>query len=408
MPIEILYTIVPVFMVGVLFYYTARDESALLDVSAKPDVTINVVASSGAGTSTTSRPTSTSPASRPSSTGKPGAAADQLPTLYLPVNKRVEFVLNARDVIHSFWVPAFLQKLDMIPGKVNRFQVVPTQTGTFQGKCAELCGAYHSQMLFQVKVVSQARRTTQHIARLQAAGQTGLLDQRPQPRADADRRTRSSSLRRRQLDRSSHDDDRRPSRRSSTHRRADHRRPQAPAQGQTVVKWITTTDHKVIGNLYFITSFICFMLGGIMALLIRAELAAPGLQVVDNPEQYNQLFTMHGTIMLLLFATPLFAGFANALMPLQIGAPDVAFPRLNMFAYWLYLFGGLDRRRGLPHPAGRGGVRLVRLRAAVRQQLQPGARWRPVGLRPRAGRASARSSVRSTSSPRSSACARPA
>ena len=145
--------------------------------------------------------------------------------------------------------------------------------------------------------------------------------------------------------------------------------------GQTVIKYITTTDHKVIGNLYFITSFVWFLLGGIMALLIRTELAAPGLQVVDNPEQYNQLFTMHGTIMLLLFATPLFAGFANAVMPLQIGAPDVAFPRLNMFAYWLYLFGGVDRRRRLPHAAGRRRVRLVRLRAAVRQQLQPRPRW---------------------------------
>ncbi len=103
-------------------------------------------------------------------------------------------------------------------------------------------------------------------------------------------------------------------------------------KGATFVKWVTTTDHKVIGNLYFITSFVWFLLGGILALLIRAELFAPGLQVVDNPDQYNQLFTMHGTIMLLLFATPLFAAFTNAIMPLQIGAPDVAFPRLNMFA----------------------------------------------------------------------------
>src|SRR3954468_24173338 len=114
-----------------------------------------------------------------------------------------------------------------------------------------------------------------------------------------------------------------------------------PTLGRTVVKWVTSTDHKVIANLYFITSFAWFLVGGVLAMLIRAELFSPGLQVVENPEQYNQLFTMHGTIMLLLFATPLFAGFANALMPLQIGAPDVAFPRLNMFAYWLYLFGGL-------------------------------------------------------------------
>ena len=122
--------------------------------------------------------------------------------------------------------------------------------------------------------------------------------------------------------------------------------------GQAVVGWVTTTDHKVIGNLYFVTSFIFFMLGGLLAMLIRTELLQPGLQVVDNPEQYNQLFTMHGTIMLLLFATPLFAGFANSLMPIQIGAPDVAFPRLNAFAYWTYLFGGLIASAGFLTPSG--------------------------------------------------------
>ena len=122
--------------------------------------------------------------------------------------------------------------------------------------------------------------------------------------------------------------------------------------GSTVLKWMTTTDHKVIGNLYFITSFVWFMVGGAMALLLRAELYTEGLQIVDNSEQYNQLFTMHGTIMLLLFATPLFAAFANALVPLQIGSPDVAFPRLNMFAYWLYLFGGLIAASGFLTPDG--------------------------------------------------------
>ncbi len=122
--------------------------------------------------------------------------------------------------------------------------------------------------------------------------------------------------------------------------------------GSVVVKWMTSTDHKVIGNLYLITSFLFFLFGGVMALVIRLELWAPGIQIVQSKEQYNQLFTMHGTIMLLLFATPLFAGFANAIMPLQIGAPDVAFPRLNMFAYWMYLFGGLIACAGFLTPAG--------------------------------------------------------
>jgi cytochrome c oxidase subunit I len=110
--------------------------------------------------------------------------------------------------------------------------------------------------------------------------------------------------------------------------------------GRVVVSWATTTDHKKIGALYMVSSFIFFLLGGLMALLMRAELARPGLHLL-SAEQYNQAFTMHGTVMMLLFATPLFAGFANAIMPLQIGAPDVAFPRLNMLSYWLFLFGGL-------------------------------------------------------------------
>jgi len=125
--------------------------------------------------------------------------------------------------------------------------------------------------------------------------------------------------------------------------------------GSRVVGLLTTTDHKTIGNLYLVTSFAFFMLGGLLAMGIRAELVEPGLQIVDNPEQFNQLFTMHGTIMLLLFATPLFAGFANAMMPLQLGAPDVSFPRLNALAYWFYLFGGLIVISGFLLPSGPAG-----------------------------------------------------
>jgi cytochrome c oxidase subunit 1 len=123
-------------------------------------------------------------------------------------------------------------------------------------------------------------------------------------------------------------------------------------KGNILVKWITSTDHKTIGYMYLIASFIFFCLGGVMALIIRAQLFEPGGTIVETKEQYNQLFTMHGTIMLLMFATPLFAGFANALMPLQIGAPDVAFPRLNAFAFWLYAFGSLIAVGGFLTPQG--------------------------------------------------------
>ena len=119
--------------------------------------------------------------------------------------------------------------------------------------------------------------------------------------------------------------------------------PAAPKQrslGAIVISWVTSTDHKVIGYLYLITSFVFFLIAGLMAMFIRAELFSPGLQFVTN-EQYNQLFTMHGTLMLFLFATPLFVGFGNVVMPLQIGSPDVAFPRLNMVSYWFFLFGGI-------------------------------------------------------------------
>ncbi|WP_441005703.1 aa3-type cytochrome oxidase subunit I [Streptomyces marinisediminis] len=121
--------------------------------------------------------------------------------------------------------------------------------------------------------------------------------------------------------------------------------------GTLVLGWLRTTDHKVIGNLYMVTAFGFFLFGGLLALLMRTELALPGLQIT-TPHQYNQFVTIHGTIMMLLFATPMFAGFANAVMPLQIGAPDVAFPRLNAFTYWVFLFGGLMVISGFLTPGG--------------------------------------------------------
>jgi len=122
-------------------------------------------------------------------------------------------------------------------------------------------------------------------------------------------------------------------------------------RGRVLADWLTTTDHKKIGHLYLISSFGFFLAGGVLALVMRAELARPGIQILSQ-EAYNQAFTLHGTIMLLLFATPAFAGFANEIMPLQIGAPDVAFPRLNMLSYWLYVFGGLIVVTGLMLPGG--------------------------------------------------------
>ncbi|MCE5292776.1 MAG: cytochrome c oxidase subunit I [Nocardiaceae bacterium] len=122
-------------------------------------------------------------------------------------------------------------------------------------------------------------------------------------------------------------------------------------KGSYLYKMLTTTDPKVLGIMYLTTSVAFFLIGGLMALLMRAELAIPGLQFLSN-EQFNQLFTMHGTVMLLFYATPIVFGFANVVLPLQIGAPDVAFPRLNAFSYWLYLFGASMATAGFITPGG--------------------------------------------------------
>ncbi|HEX2041458.1 MAG TPA: cytochrome c oxidase subunit I [Acidimicrobiales bacterium] len=114
--------------------------------------------------------------------------------------------------------------------------------------------------------------------------------------------------------------------------------PRRPSEG--LVGWLSTTDHKRIGILYMATSFVFFLVGGLLALLMRTELARPGVQVVSE-SAYNQLFTMHGSIMMFLFAVPMAFGLANYLVPLQLGAPDMAFPRLNALSYWLFVGGGV-------------------------------------------------------------------
>jgi cytochrome c oxidase subunit I len=116
--------------------------------------------------------------------------------------------------------------------------------------------------------------------------------------------------------------------------------PAASAYRSGLYEWLTTTDHKKIGILYVVNSFIFFFLGGILALGIRTELALPGVQFVDG-EVYNQLFTMHGTTMIFLFIIPMLVGFGNYVVPLQIGAPDMAFPRINALSFWMLPLGGI-------------------------------------------------------------------
>jgi cytochrome c oxidase subunit 1 len=117
--------------------------------------------------------------------------------------------------------------------------------------------------------------------------------------------------------------------------------PAASSYRSGLYEWVTTTDHKKIGILYIVNSFLFFFIGGLFALGVRTELAAPGLQVLTNEHLYNQLFTMHGTVMIFLFIIPMLAGFGNYVVPLQIGAPDMAFPRINALSFWMLPLGGI-------------------------------------------------------------------
>ena len=176
LPLELMYTLIPLIMVGVLFRFTV---TSIDDISTSPedfgnaDVNIQVIGKQWSWDFNYIDDEVYSAGVQASLTGVEGVE-ETLPVLYLPVDESVEFTLNSRDVIHSFWIPAFLYKLDVVPGRTNSFQVTPTQTGVYQGKCAELCGEYHASMLFNVHVVERAEYDD-YIQSLRDAGQTGQI-----------------------------------------------------------------------------------------------------------------------------------------------------------------------------------------------------------------------------------------
>ena len=163
-PLEILYTVVPLIMILGLFWFTAKDQAEILAVNNDQDQTVNVVGYRwNWGFNYLDQDAY--------AVGTPNLPAE----LVLPVGEKIRFELTSPDVIHSFWVPAFLFKMDVIPGKTNVFELTPDKVGTYAGKCAELCGVDHARMLFNVRVVEKAE-FDQYIADLKAKGQTGLLD----------------------------------------------------------------------------------------------------------------------------------------------------------------------------------------------------------------------------------------
>lgn len=193
-PLELMYTAVPLILIGGLYFFSVRDTAEVRDVSHKADITVEVIGKQwswdfnyldndgpldidGGAYVTGQQVDNVSALHQPltDSAGDivPGTDAT-LPTLVLPVNKVVQFNVESRDVIHSFWIPAFLDKMDMVPGRHNVWQVTPTRVGTYAGKCAELCGEHHSGMLFNVKVVTEDEYEA-FLEGLQAKGQSGAL-----------------------------------------------------------------------------------------------------------------------------------------------------------------------------------------------------------------------------------------
>lgn len=173
LPLELLYTFIPIVMVGVLFYHTAVLQEEMTNPQGEPDLHVTVYGRQWSWDFVYTDD-DVWDAGEPAELDGTMAPAADLPTLYLPVDQTVEITLRSRDVAHSFWVPAFLYKEDVLPGVVNEFTITPGEEGVYLGKCAELCGEDHAYMLFNVAVVS-ADEYEQHIADLAAAGQTGEL-----------------------------------------------------------------------------------------------------------------------------------------------------------------------------------------------------------------------------------------
>lgn len=172
LPLEALYTIAPVIVVAIFFFHTVESQNAQLAEVENPDHTIEVVGSKWQWTFNyiDGAPSGETVYDQ----GDPA----RLPELWLPVNESVKFDLVSPDVIHSFWVPEFYFKMDVVPGRIpgkdgpNSFTMTPNREGTFTGRCAELCGVYHTRMLFKVKVVSPEEYRA-HLADLEEAGQVG-------------------------------------------------------------------------------------------------------------------------------------------------------------------------------------------------------------------------------------------
>lgn len=174
MPIETFFTVVPVLLVLGFFAFTAQEQASIEKRYENPENVVEVVGKRWAWDFNYVNDDVYFQGVQVQTDAEGEATEETMPVLYLPVGKTTELRLETRDVIHSFWVVEYLYKKDMIPGQTNYMSITPEKTGTFMGKCAELCGEYHSMMLFEVHVVEQDEYDA-YVASLRDAGNTGQV-----------------------------------------------------------------------------------------------------------------------------------------------------------------------------------------------------------------------------------------
>jgi hypothetical protein len=307
--------------------------------------------------------------------------------------------LLSADTDHSFWIPELAGKTDLIPNHPNRMWMDPQRTGIFVGQCAQYCGTHHAKMLLRVSVDTPERfeewvreqrrpaiadervavgkqvfettacinchsisgtvangrfgRDLTHLTKphhdcrwhgTKYARESPPLD--PRPRGDQTRFTDASDavnqIRHGRIGRLSRDASLGSPRVAMSSNAITNPALQVEEKPwvDTLHEWVTTVDHKPLGILYILSALLFLAIGGVEALIIRTQFMHSHNNFV-SPEVFNRMFTMHGTTMIFFVAMPILFGFANYLVPLMIGARDMAFPRLNAFSLWLSFLGGL-------------------------------------------------------------------
>ncbi len=309
--------------------------------------------------------------------------------IVVPVNKVIRVQVTAADVMHAFAMPSLGIKRDAVPGRLNETWFRATREGLYYGQCSELCGTSHAFMPAAIRVVSDAAYATwlEGAKKKFASTSEGPCGS---PTARSSERVRSKTM----ATAAAHHDD---------HAHEDH-----PTGWR---RYVYSTNHKDIGTMYLIFALFSGLIGGGLSIAMRMELAEPGLQYFTNPHTYNAFVTGHALLMIFFMVMPaLIGGFANWFVPIMIGAPDMAFPRMNNISFWL-----LPSALGLllislfvpggPGPDDKGFGGGWTIYPPMSTLGSPVPRWISRSCRCTSP-APPRSWAPSTSSPRSSTCAR--